>query len=57
MLSMGGKEVLIEAIAQDRLVFAMIVFNISKKICKGVIGGTLQFWWGDDDDHKKKCIV
>jgi hypothetical protein len=53
MLSMGGKEVLIEAIAQDRLVFAMTVFNISKKICKGVTDAILQFWWGDDDDHKK----
>jgi hypothetical protein len=36
IISMGGKEVLIKAVAQAIPVFAMTVFNIPKKICKGI---------------------
>jgi hypothetical protein len=37
MLSSGGKEMLIKAVAQAIPVFAMTVFNIPKKICKGIM--------------------
>jgi hypothetical protein len=53
LLWMGGKEALIKAISQAIPVFAMTVFNIPKKICKGITDAISQFWWGDDDDHKK----
>jgi hypothetical protein len=53
MLSIGGKEALIKAVAQAIAVFAMTVFNILKKMCKGITDAILQFWWGDYDDHKK----
>jgi hypothetical protein len=36
LLSMGGKEILIKAIAQAIPVFAMMVFKIPKNICKGI---------------------
>jgi hypothetical protein len=63
MISMGGKDLLIEAVAQVIHVFVMIVFNIPKNICKGITNSISQLWRGDDDDHKRmhwltwgKCV-
>ena len=53
LLSMGGKEVLIKSIAQAIPVYAMMVFKIPKKICKGITDTISQFWWGDDNDGKR----
>ena len=53
LLSMAGKEVLIESVAQVVPVFAMMVFKIPKNICKGITDAISQFWWGDDGDHKR----
>ncbi|GJN35059.1 hypothetical protein PR202_gb23789 [Eleusine coracana subsp. coracana] len=53
LLSMGGKEVLIKSIAQSMPVYAMMVFNIPKKICKGITNAISQFWWGDEEDQRK----
>jgi hypothetical protein len=53
LLSMGGKEVLLKAVAQAIPVFAMTVFKIPKNICKGITDAISQLWWGDDDDHKR----
>jgi hypothetical protein len=39
----GGKEALIKAVAQSIPVFAMTVFNIPKKIYKGITDAILQF--------------
>jgi hypothetical protein len=49
---MGGKEVLLKAVAQAMHVFAMTVFKIPKNICKGITDAISQLWWGDDYDHK-----
>jgi hypothetical protein len=53
LLSLGGKEILINSIAQAMLVYAMMVFKIPKNICKGITNVISQYWWGDDIDHKK----
>ena len=53
MLSMGGKEILINSIAQAVPVYAMMVFKIPKNICNGITSTISQFWWGDDDEHKR----
>jgi hypothetical protein len=52
-LSIGGKEILIKAVAQSISVYAMSVFLIPKEICKIITDIISQFWWGDDDQSKK----
>jgi hypothetical protein len=42
LLSTGGKELLIKAVAQAIPVFAMTLFNIPKKIMKGITDAILQ---------------
>lgn len=53
MLSMGGKEVLIKSIAHVVPVYAMMVFQVLKSICKGITNAISQYWWGDDNEHKR----
>ncbi|GJN08014.1 hypothetical protein PR202_ga25898 [Eleusine coracana subsp. coracana] len=53
LLSPGGKEILIKSIAQAIPVYAMMVFQISKNICKGIVDAISQYWWGDDNDHNR----
>ena len=45
-LSLGGKEILLEAVIQAIPVFAMSVFQISKKLCKEMTDAMSIFWWG-----------
>jgi hypothetical protein len=52
-LSIGGKEILIKAVAQCISVYAMSVFLIPKNVCKKMTDVIAQFWWGDDDHGKK----
>ena len=52
-LSMGGKEVLLKAVAQGLPTYAMSVFRVLKKICKGIMDAIAQCWWGDDISNKK----
>jgi len=43
LLSMGGKEILIKSIAQAIPVYAMMIFKIPNKICKGISDAISQF--------------
>ena len=52
-LSLGGKEILLKAVAQAIPVFAMSVFNLPKGVCKEITDVIAQFWWGDDEGDKK----
>jgi hypothetical protein len=49
LLSIGGKEILIKAVAQSIPVFAMSVFKLPKGVCKSINDVIAQFWWGDED--------
>jgi hypothetical protein len=52
MLSIGGKEILLKAVAKATPdVYAMSVFQIPKGVCKRMMDAT-QFWWGDDENGK-----
>jgi hypothetical protein len=53
LLSIDGNEILLKAVAQAILVFAMSVFLIPKGICKGMMYAISQFWWGDDENSKR----
>jgi hypothetical protein len=53
ILSSGGKEVLLKAIAQAIPSYAMSVFKIPKQICKGITTTMSNFWWGDGADRKR----
>jgi hypothetical protein len=44
LLSFGGKEILIKAVLQSIPVYAMSVFNITKKVCKKITDAISQFW-------------
>ena len=39
--------------AQAIPTYAMSVFQIPKKICKGITDAISRFWWGDDATHKR----
>jgi hypothetical protein len=53
ILSSGGKEVLLKAIAQAIPSYAMLGFKIPKQICKGITTAISNFWWGDGADRKR----
>ena len=53
VLSIGGKEVLIKAVAQAIPIYAMPVFKLTKGVCKGISDAIAKFWWGDDNDGRK----
>jgi hypothetical protein len=53
ILSIGGKEILLKAIAQAIPVYAMSVFLIPKGVCKKMMNAIVQFWWGDDANSNK----
>jgi hypothetical protein len=48
LLSIGGKEILLKAVAQAIPVYAMSVFLIPKGVCKRMMDAISKFWWGDD---------
>jgi ribonuclease HI len=53
ILSSGGKEVLLKAIAQAIPSYAMSVFKIPKQTCKGITTAMSKFWWGDGANRKR----
>jgi hypothetical protein len=52
-LSIGGKEILLKAVAQAIPVYAMSVFLVPKGVCKKVMDAIMKFWWGDDENSNK----
>jgi hypothetical protein len=57
LLSIGGKEILLKAIAQAIPVYAMSVFQIPKGVCKRMMDAISRFWWGDDANSTLECMV
>jgi hypothetical protein len=52
-LLIGGKEILLKAVAQAIPVYAMSVFQIPIGVCKKMMDAIAQFWWGDIENSKK----
>jgi hypothetical protein len=53
LLWIGGKEILLKAVAQAISVYAMSVFLIPKGVCKRMMDAISKFWWGDDEKSNK----
>ena len=53
MLSMGGKEVLIKAVAQAVPMYTMNCFLLPKGLCEEIEGMIRRFWWGQRKQESK----
>jgi hypothetical protein len=53
LLSKAGKEVLIKAVIQSMLTYAMSVFDLTEMLCDGISSMIGRFWWANQDNEKK----
>ena len=53
MFSIGGREILIKAVAQDTSTYAMSVFKILLSLSDEIKSLISRFWWGGDVDDRK----
>ena len=52
-LSMGGKEVLIKAVACAVPAYMMACFKFPKKLCNSMNSSIAKFWWGQKAEERK----
>lgn len=53
LLSQGGKEVLIKAVAMAMPVYAMSCFKLTKKSCQNLTKAMADFWWNSLEHTRK----
>ena len=57
MLSMGGREILIKAVAQVIPTYTMSCFQLTKGLCGDLEGMMRRFWWGQRQQKSKIAWV
>ncbi|XP_075669906.1 putative mitochondrial protein AtMg00310 [Castanea sativa] len=57
LLSMGGKEVLIKAVAQVIPVYTMSCFQLPQSLCDDLESMMRSFWWGQKQNEAKMSWV
>jgi hypothetical protein len=57
LLSVGGKDVLIKAVAQAIPTFSMSCFKLPRGLCDHINGLLRNFWWGSKEGKRKTCWV
>ena len=56
-LSIGGREILIKAVAQAISTYTMSCFQLSKGLCDDIEGMTRNFWWGQRGQESRIAWV
>jgi hypothetical protein len=56
-LSVGGKEVLIKAVALAVPTYSMGCFLLLRGLCQTFNAKIQKFWWGSKDGKRKTCWV
>ncbi|XP_042939410.1 uncharacterized protein LOC122274438 [Carya illinoinensis] len=57
LLSQGGKEVLLKAVALSIPTYTMSCFKLPKSLCSELEGMMANFWWGQRKEERKLCWV
>ena len=57
LLSNGGREILIKAVAQAMPTYIMSCFKLSKSLCKEMNSMMSNFWWGQKDKERKMAWI
>lgn len=57
MLSIGGREILIKAVAQAIPTYTMSCFQLPKDLCEEMEGMMRRFWWGQCHQESKIAWV
>lgn len=57
LLSIGGREILIKAVAQTVPPYTMSCFQLPKTLCQDLESMMRNFWWGQKDSENKIALV
>lgn len=52
-LSLGGKEVLLKAVALSMLVYVMSCFKLPRDACESLTSAMADFWWNSLEEKRK----
>ena len=53
LLSQGGKEIMLKAVAMAMPTYTMSCFKLHTKLCRELSSKMADYWWGDNDGKKK----